>query len=177
MSSFNKVILMGNLTRDPQTKQLPGSTVITDFGLACNRRFRTVAGEDREETAFVDCTAFGKQAEVIGQFCRKGKPLFIEGRLKYDTWDDKLGGGKRSKLSVVVENFQFVGPREGDVFHPPAAHNVERTGDLFPKNKPAWRGAPTEQKPAAEMPRKGRRKTAEPPFGEKAQFAEADIPF
>src|SRR5687767_13459421 len=112
MASFNKVMLMGNLTRDPQVKHLPSNTVVADFGLACNRRYKTAAGEDKEETAFVDCSAFGRQAEVIAQHCQKGKPLFVEGRLKYDTWDDKMGAGKRSKLSVVVENFQFIGGRD-----------------------------------------------------------------
>ncbi len=113
MASFNRVILLGNLTRDPQLKHLANSTVVAEFGLACNRRFRTAAGEDKEEVAFVDCAAFGRQAETISQYCTKGKPIFVEGRLKFDTWDDKQGGGKRSKLSVVVENFQFLGGRDG----------------------------------------------------------------
>jgi single-strand DNA-binding protein len=112
MASFNKVILMGNLTRDPQMKYLPSQTPVAEFGLATNRRFKTQSGEEKEEVTFVDCAAFGKQAEVINRWCRKGKQLFIEGRLKFDTWDDKNGGGKRSKLSVIVENFQFVGSRE-----------------------------------------------------------------
>src|SRR5215213_1059550 len=113
MASFNKVLLMGNLTRDPQLKYLPSSnTAVAEFGLACNRKFRTAQGEDREEVTFVDVTAFGKQAEVLNQYMTKGKPIFIEGRLKYDTWEDKQGGGKRSKLTVVVENFQFVGGRD-----------------------------------------------------------------
>src|SRR3954469_23021226 len=114
MASFNKVLLMGNLTRDPQMKYLPSQTPVCEFGLATNRRFKSQAGEDREEVCFVDCTAFGKQAEVINQWCTKGKPIFIEGRLKFDSWDDKNGGGKRSKLTVVVEQFQFVGGRDGD---------------------------------------------------------------
>src|SRR5688572_30739910 len=116
MPSFNKVVLMGNLTRDPQLKHLPSNLVVAEFGLACNRRYRTAAGEDKEEVAFVDCTAFGRQAETIGQYCTKGKPLFVEGRLKYDTWDDKQGG-ERGKLSVVVENFEFIGAK-GDTEFP-----------------------------------------------------------
>ncbi len=112
MASFNKVILMGNLTRDPQLKYLPSQTAVVEFGLACNRRFKTQAGEDKEEVTFVDCTAFGRTGEVINQYFTKGKPIFIEGRLKYDQWDDKTSGAKRSKLSVVVENFQFVGGPE-----------------------------------------------------------------
>src|ERR687894_837756 len=130
MPSFNKVVLMGNLTRDPQLKHLPSSVVVAEFGLACNRRFRTAAGEDKEEVAFVDCAAFGRQAETIGQYCTKGKPLFVEGRLKYDTWDDKAGHGKRSKLSVVVENFQFIGAK-GDTEFP---------SDMFASAGPATEG-------------------------------------
>src|SRR3954449_4589368 len=113
MASYNKVILMGNLTRDPQMKYLPSQTAVTEFGLACNRKFKTQAGEDKEEVTFVDCTAFGRTGEVINQYFTKGKPIFIEGRLKYDQWEDKQGGGKRSKITVVVENFQFVGGRDG----------------------------------------------------------------
>jgi len=113
MASFNRVIILGNLTRDPQMKYLPSNTAIAEFGLAMNRKWRTQAGEDREEVCFVDCAAFGKQAEIINQYCRKGKQLHIEGRLKLDTWEDKQGGGKRSKLSVIVENFTLLGGGEG----------------------------------------------------------------
>src|SRR4051794_24330679 len=113
MASYNRVLLMGNLTRDPQLKYLPSQTAVAEFGVACNRKFRTAQGEDREEVTFVDVTAWGKQAEVINQYMTKGKPIFIEGRLKLDQWEDKNGGGKRSKLTVVIENFQFVGGRDG----------------------------------------------------------------
>src|SRR3954462_1218533 len=112
MASFNKVILLGNLTRDPQLKYLPSQTAVAEFGLAVNRKFRTQQGEDREEVTFVDCAAFGKTGELINQYFTKGKPIFIDGRLKYDSWEDKQGGGKRSKLTVVVENFQFIGGRD-----------------------------------------------------------------
>jgi single-strand DNA-binding protein len=108
MPSFNRIIIMGNLTRDPQLKYLPSSTAVADFGLACNRKYKTDGGEDREEVCFVDCSAFGKRAEVINQYCKKGRPLLVEGRLKFDTWEDKQGGGKRSKHTVVVEGFQFI---------------------------------------------------------------------
>ena len=187
MPSFNKVMLMGNLTRDPQLKHLANSTVVAEFGLACNRRFRTAAGEDKEEVAFVDCAAFGRQAETIGQYCTKGKPLFVEGRLKYDTWDDKAGNGKRSKLSVVVENFQFLGGK-GDTEFPtdmfaaaggaaagspsqpgePAARSSRGGGDA-PGKGDRWNGTLPER-------RRGKR-DAEQPFGEEKQFEEADIPF
>lgn len=112
MASHNRVSLIGNLTRDPQIKHLPSNTTVADFGLAMNRRYKTQAGEEKEEVCFIDCSAFGKQADVIAQYCRKGKQLFIEGRLKYDVWDDKAGTGKRSKISVIVENFQFLGGRD-----------------------------------------------------------------
>lgn len=126
MPSFNQVMLMGNITRDPQLKQLPSQTVVAEFGLAVNRRYRTSDGEEREETCFVDCSAFGKQAEVLAEYAGKGKPLFVQGRLKYDTWEDKQNGAKRSKLSVVVENFQFVGGRDGSGSYPGAAAEEDR---------------------------------------------------
>jgi single-strand DNA-binding protein len=112
MPSYNKVFLMGHLTRDPQLKYLPSQTALAEFGMACNRKFKTAQGEEREDVVFVDCAAFGKLGEVINQYCSKGKALFVEGRLKYDSWEDKQGGGKRSKISVVVENFQFLGGRD-----------------------------------------------------------------
>src|SRR6266513_3323582 len=130
MPNYNQVLLMGNITRDPQLKQLPNGSSVADFGLATNRKYRTAAGEDKEETCFVDCAAFGKQAEVIHQYCAKGKPLFIEGRLKYDTWEDAKTGAKRSKLSVIVENFQFLGSKDGSgSFQGAAAESEWRDGD------------------------------------------------
>ena len=115
MSSFNKVILMGNLTRDPEIRYLPKGTAIAAFGLAVNRVWSNEAGDKKEECTFVDCEAWGRTAETIGQYLTKGKPLFIEGRLKLDQWDDKETGQKRSKMKVVVEHFQFIGgKREGD---------------------------------------------------------------
>ena len=126
MPSFNQVFLMGNVTRDPQLRQLPSQTVVAEFGLAVNRKFRSADGEEREEVCFVDCTAFGKQAEVISQYCQKGKPIFVQGRLRYDSWDDKQSGAKRSKLTVVVENFQFVGGRDGNGSFPGAAAETDK---------------------------------------------------
>ena len=111
--SFNKVILMGNLTRDVEIRHTPSNTAVGNFGLAVNRRYRTQSGENREEVTFVDCEAWGRTAEVMSQYLTKGRPVMIEGRLKLDQWEDKNGGGKRSKLSVVVENFQFVDSGQG----------------------------------------------------------------
>jgi len=190
-ASFNKVMLMGNLTRDPQVKQLPSNTTVVEFGLAVSRRFKTASGEDREEVAFVDCSAFGRQAETISQFCTKGKPLFIEGRLKYDTWDDKGGAGKRSKLSVVVENFQFLpsardGQREGDTSFGGVAEGPRSsdkgtgggdTGTMFTAtaDRKGWRGSRNRGEGAVNVDR--RKAPPEKPFTEEKQFAEADIPF
>jgi single-strand DNA-binding protein len=168
MPALNKVMLIGNLTRDPQTKQLPSNTSLVEFGLAISRRFKTQTGEEREEVCFVDCTAFGKQADVIAQYCSKGKAIFIEGRLKYDTWDDKSGGGKRSKLSIVVENFQFLGSAHGEGGH--ATHRPQQQA-IF--DRPAKAEATRAAELAPAKPR-GRSKT---PLAAAAKFNEADIPF
>src|SRR5690606_9287907 len=114
MAGFNKVILLGNLTRDPELRYTPKGQAVARLGLAVNRTYRTESGESREEVTFVDIDAWGKQAEVIGQYLRKGSPLFVEGRLKLDQWDDKNTGQKVTKLRVVLESFQFVGSRSGE---------------------------------------------------------------
>ncbi|MEM1221225.1 MAG: single-stranded DNA-binding protein [Verrucomicrobiota bacterium] len=110
MASFNKVILLGNLTRDPELRVTANGNSICKLGLAVSRAYSTKDGERREETTFVDIDAFGKQAEVISKYMRKGRPIMVEGRLKLDQWESD--GQKRSKLSVVLENFQFVGGRD-----------------------------------------------------------------
>lgn len=114
MANFNKVILAGNLTRDPELRYTPKGTAIARIGLAINRRFAGEDGQTREETTFVDVDAFGKQAETIGQYLRKGRPILIEGRLRLDQWDDKQTGQKRSKLGVVMESFQFLDSKTGE---------------------------------------------------------------
>jgi single-strand DNA-binding protein len=114
MANLNKVLLIGNLTRDPELRQTPKGTAVAQFGIAVNRTFRGEDGQSREEVTFVDLEAWGKQAETIAKFLTKGRPIFIEGRLKLDQWEDKNGGGKRSKMRVVVENFQFLGSRQGE---------------------------------------------------------------
>jgi single-strand DNA-binding protein len=113
MASYNKVILLGNLTRDPELRYTPKGSAVARLGLAVNRKYTTETGESREEVTFIDIDAWGKQAEVIGQYCKKGSPLFVEGRLKLDQWDDKNTGQKVSKLRVTLENFQFVGAPRG----------------------------------------------------------------
>lgn len=111
MASFNKVLLMGNLTRDPEVRTTPSGLTIAKLGLAVNRRYRTREGEQKEEVTFVDVDAFGPQAETIQRYCSKGSGIFIEGRLRLDQWQDPKSGENRSKLNVVLENFQFTGGR------------------------------------------------------------------
>ena len=112
MASYNKVLLMGNLTRDVELKQTAGNQSVAEIGLAVNRRFKDRDGNDREETTFVDCEAWGRTAEVMAQYLAKGRPVFIEGRLKLDSWQDQ-SGNKRSKMRVVIENFQFIDSKGG----------------------------------------------------------------
>ncbi len=107
MASFNKILLMGNLTRDPQLSYTPSQTAVVDFGLATNRKWNAPDGSQRDETCFVDCRAFGRMAENINKFFKKGRPIFVEGRLSFDQWTGQ-DGVKRSKHRVTVENFTFL---------------------------------------------------------------------
>ncbi len=111
MASLNRVLLMGNLTRDIEVKYTANNTAVANIGLAVNRRYRS-GDEYREETTFVDCEAWGRTAETMGKYLSKGRPVFIEGRLKLDEWQDK-DGNRRTKLVTVVENFQFIDSRQG----------------------------------------------------------------
>jgi single-strand DNA-binding protein len=108
MPNYNKVILAGNMTRDPQLKVLPSQTSIVEFGLAINRKWTGQDGQRKEDTCFVDCSAFGKTAETINHYMKKGQPILVEGRLTFQQWQAQ-DGSKRSKLSVTVESFQFLG--------------------------------------------------------------------
>lgn len=119
MASFNKVILLGNLTRDPEVRYTPKGSAVADLGVAVNRQYTLDNGEKREEVTFIDVTFWGRTAEVAGEYLKKGRPVFIEGRLQLDTWDDKQSGQKRSKLKVIGETMQMLGSRgatgeEGD---------------------------------------------------------------
>jgi single-strand DNA-binding protein len=135
MANFNKVILLGNLTRDIELRYSQSGLPIAKLGMAINRRFSGQDGEQKETTCFVDLTAFGKQAEVLNQYVGKGSPLFVEGRLEYSTWDGQ-DGQKHSKLAVVIENFQFVGAPRG-----------EGGGAGGPRARPS---RPAKESPAAE---------------------------
>ena len=170
MPSFNRVILAGNITRDPMLKQLPNGTSVCEFGIALNRKFKTANGEEREEVCFVDCSAFGKTSEVINQYMAKGKPIMLEGRLKYDSWEDKSGGGKRSKLSVIVDQFQFIGGKDNDGDDQPRqqspAPTVGKHG-MHPNNRPSRPGRGPD----------GPARVENPPWDNEPQFKEDDIPF
>ena len=111
MSTFNKVILLGNLTRDPEIRYTPKGTAVGRIGLALNRRWKDSDGQQNEETTFVDVDAFGKQAETIGQYLSKGRQILVEGRLKLDEWEDAKTQQKRHKLNVILEKFSFVGTK------------------------------------------------------------------
>ncbi|MBC8309153.1 MAG: single-stranded DNA-binding protein [Phycisphaerales bacterium] len=120
MATYNKVLIMGNLTRDPELKQTPSNQSVAQIGIAMNRKFKDREGTMREETTFVDCEAWGRTAEVMSQYLSKGKPVFVEGRLKLDQWQDK-DGNNRSKLKVVIESFQFIDSKGGQSSTPPPA--------------------------------------------------------
>ncbi|HMP73199.1 MAG TPA: single-stranded DNA-binding protein [Kiritimatiellia bacterium] len=112
MASFNKVILMGNLTRDPELRHISSGTAVTELRLAINRQYRSGSGEDREEVVYVSVDVWGRQAETCGEYLKKGSPVMVEGRLKLDEWEKD--GKKMSKLGVVAERVQFLGsPRRG----------------------------------------------------------------
>ena len=174
MANYNRIVLVGNLTRDPQLKYLPSQMPVVDFGLAVNHKWRSKDGQDREEVLFVDCSCFGKGAEIINTYCQKGKQLLVEGRLKLDVWEDKQGGGKRSKHSVVVDNFQFLGGREGGAGGGAQQQTDDDTSGGAPARAPA---RPPQQARPAPPPRQQPQPPADAPFAEEQQFNDDDIPF
>jgi single-strand DNA-binding protein len=111
---FNKVILMGNLTRDPEVRTTPGGQSVASFGLAINRTWRGADGEQHENVSYIDCVAWGKTGEIIAQYVQKGRALLVSGRIEQRSWDDKESGQKRSKVEVIVEDFNFVGGGQGE---------------------------------------------------------------
>lgn len=127
MASLNKVFLIGNLVRDPDARQTPTGTPVTDMRLAVTRQFRTADGRQQEETCFVDVTVWGRQAETVGEYLRKGSPVLVEGRLKLDEWTTK-DNQKASRLSVVAERVQFLGaPKRADYGDAPSAGEANET--------------------------------------------------
>ncbi len=169
MPNLNKVMLMGNLTRDPEIKYTPKGTAIAAFGLAINRNYTLENGEKREEVTFIDAEAYARLAEIIGEYCKKGRPIYVEGRLKLDQWDDKASGQKRSKIKVVVENMQLLGSREG---------GPGGGGDPSGYDEADAHAAP--QRPAASSgpaPRRAPSATPKPPADPDLDAAPDDIPF
>ncbi|HVU37964.1 MAG TPA: single-stranded DNA-binding protein [Opitutales bacterium] len=168
MSSFNKVILMGNLTRDPEMRVTPGGLAICKFTVAVNRKFKMQSGEEREEVAFIDVDTFGKQAETISKFFSKGKGILVEGRLKQDKWEDKNTKEKRSKLVVVMESFGFVGGGRGDGPGGDSPGGEESSGggydDSAPPARPPPRSAPSSTPPAKRPPPPGDHIDEDVPF-------------
>ena len=151
MASFNRVIIAGNLTRDPELRYTPKGTAIAQFTLAVNRKWKTETGEAKEEVSFIDIDAFGRQAEVIGQFMKKGRPFLVEGRLKQDTWEDKNTHQKQSKVKVVLEGFSFIDSNrpEGDASSGPAP------AAAAPRPRPAAASAAAEPPSEPDAPHEG----------------------
>jgi single-strand DNA-binding protein len=158
MASYNKVLLMGNLTRDPEVRYTPKGTAVATLGLAVNRVYTTDAGEQKEEVTFVDIEVWGRQAETAGEYLSKGRPVFVEGRLKLDSWDDKETGQKRSKLKVVGERVQFLGaPRQGAEFkdNAPANDKPQSERGRAPRSQPAAPAAEATPAEPVEPPANG----------------------
>ncbi len=141
MANYNKIILAGNLTRDPELSYLPSQTPVVEFGLAVNRKFKGKDGQQREDTLFIDCRAYGKQAEVIDKYMSKGRPVLVEGRLQYVTWEGK-DVTKRSKHRGMVEQFQFMGGGQGG-------------GDSSGSSRPPQRRAASNEPPPSDFDQGG----------------------
>jgi len=143
MASFNKVILLGNLTRDPEVRYTPKGSAVCDLGVAVNRQYTLDSGEKREEVTFVDVVLWSRLAEIAGEYLKKGRPVFIEGRLQLDTWDDKQSGQKRSKLRVIGETMQLLGGRPPGAGGPGEGSEERASrGKTAPPPKPAAAGEP-----------------------------------
>ena len=151
MASFNKVILLGNLTRDPEVRYTPKGSAVCDLGIAVNRVYTTDSGEKREEVTYVDVVLWARLAEIAGEYLKKGRPVFVEGRLQMDSWDDKQSGQKRSKLKVVADALQLIGGRPGAGAVPAEAGGESEEGDRpartsggKPSTPPSAKSAPAE---------------------------------
>lgn len=151
MAYLNKVFLIGNLTRDPELRVTPKGTPICQFGIAVNRQFKDESGATRDETAFIDIEAWGKQGELVSKYLSKGSLAMVEGRLKFDQWEDKTSGQKRSKLKVVLENVQFLSTRSSGGVAGGGAPAPEEGGDPASpeRHAPPPRGGGTKPGPAS----------------------------
>jgi single-strand DNA-binding protein len=162
MANFNKVIIAGNLTRDPELRYTPKGTAVVKLGMAINRTWKSETGESKEEVTFVDVEAWSRQAEVIAQYMRKGRPILVEGRLKLDTWEDKNTHQKQSKLKVILESFSFIDSKGPD---------AGAGGGAVPSGEPARRPAAPAKPPAAAATAAAPADNGEPPP------EEDDVPF
>lgn len=138
MANVNKVILIGNVTRDVEVKTTPKGTAVAGITLAVNRSYKTDSGEKREEVTFVDVELWGRVAEIAGEYVKKGNPLYVEGRLKQDSWEDKDSGQKRTKLKVVAENIQLLGSRQGAAKVATEERPVEAASAMPTAGDPSW---------------------------------------
>ena len=136
MANLNKVLLLGNVTRDPEVRYTPKGSAVCDLGVAVNRAYTTDSGEKREEVTFVDVTLWGRTAEVASEYLKKGRPVFIEGRLQMDTWDDKQTGQKRTRLRGVADNMQLLGGRPSG--------GADATGESRQTSAPPKKSTPSE---------------------------------
>ncbi len=168
MPNLNRVMLMGNLTRDPELRYTNSNMAVTQIGLAINRRWKNQQGEQQEEVTFVDCEAWGRTAEVINQYLKKGRPIYVEGRLKLDQWDDKEGN-KRSKIKVVIENFQFLDGRQGGPGDG-GDHDAATEGGGSYQQRPPSRGTPNRSS-------SNRSVSQQPPSEPHQAVDEEEIPF
>lgn len=176
MANLNKVLLIGNLTRDPELRYLQSGTAVCDFGIAVNRRFKSAGGEQKEEVLFVDVTAFGKQAETVSEYLQKGRPVFIEGRLKLDQWTGQ-DGQKRSRMSVVMEQFQFMDARPGGAGGAGGANAGGGERRAAPPNRPQPAGSPPAGSPPAPKPSPAKPPQDQPPAANDFDSTEESIPF
>ena len=191
-ASLNKVFMMGNLTRDPELRQAGGQQ-ICGFGIALNRTYQTARGETREDVCYVDVEAWGRTADIVAQYARKGSPLFVEGRLRYDQWDDRETGKKRSRLTVTAENVQLLGgPRDNNGMAPQGGYAEDMPGGQRPYYQqppqgaapaysqpappPAYNQPPQGEPPAAQQPPQQGAAPAMPAFQPPAED-DADTPF
>jgi len=183
MANLNKVMLMGNLTRDPINKATASGLAICEFGLAINRRYKTVQGEDREEVCYVDLEAFGKTAELCGRYLHKGSPTYIEGRLKLDQWVDKASGQNRNRLRVSVETVQFLERRPDGTGANPQSVSFDSMGQAIPPPPmtmpppAAYNPQPPRMAPPPPVPSVQERHD-EPPISEyEEEASDHEIPF
>ena len=179
MASFNKVILMGNLTRDPQLSYLPSQTPVVEIGLAVNHRYKGQDGQTHDKVCFVDCRMFGKRAEILNQYMRKGQPLMVEGRLELDQWEAQ-DGSKRSKHRVFIENFTFVGGNQQQ--QGGGGYQQQGGGYQQPQSQPQMGGYQNQQPPMGggyqQQPAQGQGgyQNQQPPMGGNAPQAPAAPP-